>query len=301
MPDFKIIKPSVERIDEKDNLKRIELAGRVCYKSEKKITEGSARAFCEKILERGHTSVLEHSHVCVAVPSGVACDISSYARKYHTLTGKQPMLTFSSYILSYVLISGNVRAWRDVLAVQDQYTFAGDPLLNVCEDADYDLSQHTVDPKYLSKEDQAIHSRITLRIICDRGVSHELVRHRVMSFSQESTRYVNYGKRGYTFIEPWWWDHMGGEMQDLMKWAMQYSVDIYDEMICEGATAQLARAVLPNQIKTEVVVTATPRQWVEFLILRESKSAHPDMQRVAHLVREALGDDVRIREVESNG
>lgn len=300
MPDFKIIKPSVERIDEKDNLKRIELAGRVCYKSEKKITEGSARAFCDQILKRGHTSVLEHSNVLVAVPSGVAYDISEYCRKYHSETSKQPMLTFSSYILSYVLISGNVRAWRDVLSVQDRYTFAGDPLLDVVEDADYDLAQHTVDPKYLSQEDQQIHSRITLRITCDRGVSHELVRHRVMSFSQESTRYVNYGKRGYTFIEPWWWDHMGHEMQDLLKWGMQYSVDIYDEMIENGATAQLARAVLPNQIKTEVVVTATPAQWAEFLKLRMDKAAHPDMQRVAHLVHEALGDDVRIQEVESN-
>ena len=119
-----------------------------------------------------------------------------------------------------------------------------------------------------------------------------------MSFSQESTRYVNYGKRGYTFIEPWWWDHMGHAMLNLLEWAMQYSVDIYDEMIKNGATAQLARAVLPNQIKTEVVVTATPRQWAEFLKLRMDKAAHPDMQRVAHLVHEALGDDVRIQEKE---
>lgn len=301
MPNFNIIKPSVERIDEQDNLKRIELAGRVCYKSEKKITEGSARAFCDQIIKRGHTSVLEHSNVVVAVPGYVGDDISAYARRYHMRTGKQPMLTFTTYILGYLLISGNVRAWRDVLLTQDRYTFTGDPLLDVCEDADYDLCGHLVDPKYLDRNLREFHSRITLRITCDRGVSHELVRHRVMSFSQESTRYVNYGKRGYTFIEPWWWDHMGHEMQDLLKWGMQYSVDIYDEMIENGATAQLARAVLPNQIKTEVVVTATPRQWAQFLILRMSKAAHPDMQRVARLVRDALGDDVRILEVESNG
>lgn len=300
MPDFKIIKPSVERIDEKDNLKRIELAGRVCYKSEKKITEGSARAFCDQILERGHTSVLEHSNVLVVVPGHIGDDIAAYARRYHTLTGKQPMLTITSYILGYLLISGNVRAWRDVLLTQDRYTFAGDPLLDVCNDADYDLSEHLMDPMYLDPNLREIHSRITLRITCDRGVSHELVRHRVMSFSQESTRYVNYGKRGYTFIEPWWWDHMGNRMQSLMLEAMEDSVDIYSWMIREGATAQLARAVLPNQIKTEVVVTATPRQWAQFLKLRTDKAAHPDMQRVAHLVHEALGDDVRIQEVDGD-
>lgn len=297
MPDFKIIKPSVERIDEKDNLKRIELAGRVCYKSEKKITEGSARAFCERIIASDHTSVLEHSNVCVAVPSGVGLAISNSAREYHRVTGRQPMLTITPFILGYLLISGNVRAWRDVLLAQDLYTFAGDPLLDVNEDADYDLSQHIVDPKHLDVTQRDLHSRITLRIVCDRGVSHELVRHRVMSFSQESTRYVNYGKRGYTFIEPWWWEDLRGVMKHLMLWQMQHSVKIYDEMIREGATAQLARAVLPNQIKTEVVVTATPRQWLEFLILRTDKSAHPDMQRIAHLVRDALGEDVFFPEV----
>lgn len=297
MPDFKIIKPSVERIDEKDNLKRIELAGRVCYKSEKKITEGSARAFCDQIIARGHTSVLEHSNVCVAVPGRVGDDIAAYARRYQMDTGKQSMLTFTSYILGYLLISGNVRAWRDVLLTQDRYHFADDPLLNVCEDADYDLSQHRIVPEYLEPNQRELHSRITLRITCDRGVSHELVRHRVMSFSQESTRYVNYGKRGYTFIEPWWWEHQNGVIKHFMLSEMRHSVSVYDAMISEGATAQLARAVLPNQIKTEVVVTATPRQWAQFLELRMDKAAHPDMQRVAHLVREALGDDVRIPEV----
>lgn len=297
MPDFKIIKPSVERIDEKDNLKRIELAGRVCYKSEKKITEGSARAFCERIIESDHTSVLEHSNVIVVVPNGMALDLSNHARRYTSETGEPARLMFSPSYQQWIIVSGNVRAWRDVLAYQDQYSFAGDPLLDMCEDADIDLSQYIVKPEWLSEAEREIHSRITLRIVCDRGVSHELVRHRVMSFSQESTRYVNYGKRGYTFIEPWWWDTMRGVMKHLMLSEMKHSVSVYEAMISEGATAQLARAVLPNQIKTEVVVTATPRQWAQFLILRMSKAAHPDMQRVAHLVREALGDDVRIPEV----
>ena len=297
MPNFNIIKPSVERIDEKDNLKRIELAGRVCYKSEKKITEGSARAFCDQILKRGHTSVLEHSNVILVVPNGISLDISSYARKYTNATGEQARLLFSPSYHQWVIISGNVRAWRDVLAYQDCYSFTGDPLLDVCEDADVDLTQYIVKPEWLSEAERELHTRITLRIVCDRGVSHELVRHRVMSFSQESTRYVNYGKRGYTFIEPWWWEHQNGVIKHFMISEMKHSVDVYQAMVEEGATPQLARAVLPNQIKTEVVVTATPRQWAEFLKLRMDKAAHPDMQRVAHLVREALGDDVRIQEV----
>lgn len=113
-----------------------------------------------------------------------------------------------------------------------------------------------------------------------------------MSFSQESTRYVNYGKRGYTFIEPWWWKDQNGVLKHYMLANMQHSAEVYQLMIDEGATPQLARAVLPNQIKTEVVVTATPLQWSEFLKLRLDKAAHPDMQRIAMLVLDALGDDV---------
>ena len=119
-----------------------------------------------------------------------------------------------------------------------------------------------------------------------------------MSFSQESTRYVNYGKRGYTFIEPWWWEHQNGVLKHFMLSEMKHSISVYDAMIGEGATPQLARAVLPNQIKTEVVVTATPAQWTDFLRLRMHKAAHPDMQRVARLVRDALGNDVKIPEKE---
>lgn len=295
MPDFNIIKPSVERIDETDNLKRIELAGRVCYKSEKRITEGSARAFCDQILKRGHTSVLEHSNVIVKVPDPVFLWISRAIDTYEMVTDKHAYLIYD-ILDDYAIVSGNVRAWYEVLH-NGSHTlgFAGDPLLD--NDCCEDLAPYMISEDELTDKQRQIHSRITLRITCDRGVSHELVRHRVMSFSQESTRYVNYGKRGYTFIEPWWWENLRGELKDLMLWGMQYSIDIYGDMIREGATPQLARAVLPNQIKTELVVTATPRQWEEFLKLRMDKAAHPDMWRIAHLVRDALGDDVTFPEV----
>ena len=297
MPNFNIIKPSVERIDEKDNLKRIELAGRVCYKSEKKITEDSARAFCEQILKRGHTSVLEHSNVIVKVPYHVFRWIDACIECYEAITDKHAHLIYDC-LDEGAFVGGNVRAWYEVLREGSTYGFSGDPLLdNGCVE---DLTPYIITIDDVPEHLRGVYDRITLRIICDRGVSHELVRHRVMSFSQESTRYVNYGKRGYTFIEPWWWDHMGNNMRNLMIGAMRHSISVYEAMIGEGATPQLARAVLPNQIKTEVVMTATPHQWAEFLKLREDKAAHPDMQRVAHLVREALGDDVRIQEKEAS-
>lgn len=291
MPNFNIIKPSVERIDEKDNLKRIELAGRVCYKSEKKITESSAEAFCSRILASGHHSVLEHSNVIVKVPEPIGYQIFLRNAMYATETGKPGLLNHTVYDDRYIF-SGNVRMWRDVLHHVTNTTigFHDDPLIDV--NRGVDLTPYVIAADELTPEERMLHDRITLRIICDRGVSHELVRHRVMSFSQESTRYVNYGKRGYTFIEPWWWEHQNGIIKHGMLSEMQHSICTYDMMISEGATPQLARAVLPTQIKTELVVTATPRQWAEFLRLRMDKAAHPDMQRIAHLVHDALGDDI---------
>ena len=288
MPNFNIIKPMVERIDERDNLKRIELAGRVCYKSEKKITDESALDFCTKILQRGHTSVLEHSNVIVRMPMDIGSCIINAMRYYEHSTNKIAYLKYSYRPDGTIIISGNVRAWREVLEAFKIFTFRAHPLLHT--GGDQDLTQYVINEDDLTDEERQIHSRITLRITCDRGVSHELVRHRVMSFSQESTRYVNYGKRGYTFIEPWWWEHQNGVIKHYMLANMQHSVDVYQAMIDEGATPQLARAVLPNQIKTEVVVTATPAQWDAFLKLRLDKAAHPDMQRVARLVQDALAD-----------
>ena len=303
MPNFNIIKPSVERIDEKDNLKRIELAGRVCYKSESRITEDSAEAFCKRILASGHHSVLEHSNVIVKVPRNIFERIRGAMALYEEVTEKKPYLSYE-YLgnqVDAVIVSGNVRAWYDVLHIGSiTLGFAGDPILDVndCEN----LTPYIITPDSLPDHLRHRYDRITLRIVCDRGVSHELVRHRVMSFSQESTRYVNYGKRGFTFIEPWWWNEMRGVMKHYVLATMQRSADVYQLMIDEGATPQLARSILPNQIKTEVVVTATPLQWAEFLRLRMDKAAHPDMQRIAHMVHDALGDDIpSIEEVVNDG
>lgn len=291
MPNFNIIKPSVERIDEKDNLKRIELAGRVCYKSEKKITDFSALTFCKRIIKSGHTSVLEHSNVIVKVPDDLGYQIFLRNAMYADETGKPGLLNHTIFD-DRCIFSGNVRMWGDVLHHVSNTTigFHDDPLIDVKRGTD--LTPYVITADELTPAERLRHDRISLRIICDRGVSHEIVRHRVMSFSQESTRYVNYGKRGYTFIEPWWWDFQQGVIKHYMLSEMQHSIDVYDALIGEGATPQLARAVLPNQIKTELVVTATPLQWAEFLRLRMAKDAHPDMQRIAHLVRNALGDDV---------
>ncbi len=125
------------------------------------------------------------------------------------------------------------------------------------------------------------HEKITVRIICDRGVTHEIVRHRIASYSQESTRYCDYSKEGsITVIAPFFFEN------DKRKWAVWHIV----MKICEwgynllrklGASPQEARSVLPNSLKTEIVITYNLREWRHFLKLRCSKKAHPQMREIA--------------------
>ena len=125
------------------------------------------------------------------------------------------------------------------------------------------------------------HVSATVRIVCDRGVSHELVRHRLLAVSQESTRYCRYGtkERELTFIRPMWWEIEDVQYQ-LWQYAMKETEFAYGEMLKKDSTPQEARSVLPNSLKTELVITANMREWRHILSLRCSKAAHPQMRQI---------------------
>jgi thymidylate synthase (FAD) len=163
-------------------LKLIELAGRTAYKSEEKITEGSAEKFIASIIKRGHESVIEHFN-------------------------------------------------------------------------------------------------LTVKFITDRGVTHELVRHRLVAYTQESTRYCNYSKLGMQFIKPVFWNK---DNAAYMVWKdhMEQCEKIYNVLMNDSynSTPQEARSVLPNSLKTEIVCTANTREWRHILRLRTSEAAHPQIR-----------------------
>jgi thymidylate synthase (FAD) len=127
------------------------------------------------------------------------------------------------------------------------------------------------------------HSSITVRFTCDRGVSHELVRHRLAAFSQESTRYANYAKDKFgseiTVIRPFFWDEAGVAYQ-IWHEAMLAAEKAYLTLIEGGAQPQQARSVLPNSLKTEVVMTCNIREWRHVLNLRCSAASHPQIRQV---------------------
>ena len=146
------------------------------------------------------------------------------------------------------------------------------------------------------------HEKISVRIICDRGVSHELVRHRIASYSQESTRYCNYSKGKFgselTFIRPYWDDRsIRAEMIRLRACWQEACLNAewsYKKMIDMGCTPEAARAVLPNCLKTEIVMTANLREWRHFFKLRCAPAAHPDMRIIANMLLTAFKDVVPV-------
>ena len=126
------------------------------------------------------------------------------------------------------------------------------------------------------------HESVSVRFIVDRGVSHELVRHRLCAFSQESTRYCNY-KGGVTFIVPPWYDleTTGKTTTEVIWWnAMRASEEAYLGLLEAGWSPQQARSVLPNSLKTEIVCTANLREWRHIFSLRCASAAHPQMREI---------------------
>ena len=133
------------------------------------------------------------------------------------------------------------------------------------------------------------HEKNSVKMVCDRGVTHEIVRHRVASYSQESTRYCNYQKDKFgnelTFIKPVFWSE-DSEEYAVWKNMMQQCEDQYMKLIDLGASPQEARSILPNSLKTEIVVTMNLREWRHFFRLRTAGAAHPQMREIACMVLE---------------
>jgi thymidylate synthase (FAD) len=127
------------------------------------------------------------------------------------------------------------------------------------------------------------HANISVRFICDRGVTHELVRHRLAAYSQESTRYANYSKDKFgneiTVIRPYFWKE-DSEKFAVWKRAMEQAEQAYMRLLSSGARPEEARSVLPNSLKTEIVMTCNLREWRHVIKLRCSKAAHPQIQQI---------------------
>lgn len=150
----------------------------------------------------------------------------------------------------------------------------------ICSGSAEKMVRHIIDSKH---ESVLEHCSVTVRIVCDRGVLAELTRHRIASFSVESTRYANYSKDKFgneiTVIKPLFWEESS---KDYVLWlyAMESCKNVYMQLLKNGASPQEARSVLPNSLKTDIVMTANIREWIHIFDLRCSSKAHPQMREI---------------------
>lgn len=267
---MKLIKQSFEIWNQPAGLegiyKQIERVGRVCYKSEDKITEDSAKPFVDRMIKSGHGAMLEHGTVYMFMPIG--CDKHDYhvAWKYHKNKYSKVIIRNEHFLLNKngYYITTNLRVlvengWMD-------------------------------DLKYICDPTEFHERRVCVHFVCDRGILAEFTRHRVFSFSAESTRYCNYSKNKFgnevTFIEPCW--STTEPMRDgfsEFRTALAEAENHYLFLIENRWKPQQARAVLPNSLKTELVMTGFVSDWKHFFRLRsriaETGKPHPQAQELA--------------------
>ena len=269
---MKLIESKVEIIEQQPGLegvyKQIELAGRTCYKSEDKITEDSAKEFVDRMINSKHGAMLEHGTV--------------YLKFYNTQTWVSEMTLEDS---TYTGLFYTKNKYSKCNQVED-YMYVTTNLRVLIENNRLD------DLRWICEPTEFHEKRITARFTCDRGVSHEIVRHRVMSFAQESTRYCNYSKDKFgnelTFIKPSWYSKTLENKHGGFERFLEDSQSLYISLLDQGYLPQEARACLPNALKTEIVVTGFESDWEHFFELRTAGAAHPDMRKLALELQEKL-------------
>lgn len=306
--NLKFEEPSVTLIHQSDPYKMIELAGRTCYKSEDKITKDSAIKFVRALLSHGHTAMIEHA----VLTFKLTCQEHNKNDliEYVDMLDKQEFIRVT-HDESYdrVLVSGNVRAIVErnlydpiystlinlypEFAVGANYT---DDISNIIKT----VSAVVVNPskiKDLTKEEFLNHFTLSARFLTDRGVSHEIVRHRLFSFAQESTRYCNYTKGKFggklTFCLPTRYNYWSDTKKSKFLSLLEIVDSTYFDLVSgdDGLSPQDARSILSNCLKTEIVITGPAFEWQNFFNLRSngvSGSPHPDMKFVSDIAKKKM-------------
>ena len=282
---MKLIESKAEYIPQINLYKHIEVCGRIAYKSEDKITKDSSRTFVNNMINAQHGAVLEHGTVYLIIPEENQ-NTTDYETLIHNPYTKSVLYNRDCYITT------NYRVLLE------------NKLLHMMM-YDFLPTEHHI-------------KRYTIKFTTDRGVSHELVRHRKFSFLQESTRYCNYTKGKFgnelTFIIPSWYDKFSGFV-DATGHRKNGTSDMYSDKdfvdflkdaeanykaaITAGATPQEARQVLPNAIKTEIVMTGFVEDWIHFFNLRwkgTTGKPHPDMVILAKKALEEF-EKANIKEI----
>jgi thymidylate synthase (FAD) len=302
---MQLVEPYVTIIEEKDPYKKIELAGRTCYKSENKISEDSAKKFVKSLINRKHEAMLEHQVFVFEVYDDSASYTEFLRRNNYLHVTSEIVCDKKNNYRNRVLVSGNVRAicqrgmndpiYRALYKEYPDLCYSVNPSsIELFDYADARIVDIEKEINSFNIKEIIEHVNFTFRIITDRRVTHELIRHRLCSFAQESTRYVNY-KDGLSIALPSGFYDRPSEVQLVYQKAFEAANRFYHDLIeyC-GQTPQQARAVLPNATKTEIVVTTNLKEWKHIINLRyfgTTGAPHPDIKFVIEKVFNELKKD----------
>jgi len=289
-PYFEIL----EDLDQQSLAVRIEACGRICYKSEDKITPESAEPFIRNIIKHGHNSVTEMAVLTLRI----LYDTESVASQFFHLIPK--FLHIDKVEKKELLVTGSVRAFRELYKANSSVKMvkAITAYLAKCHPLFYEdllparglIKQEGVQVEKMSLETVdalpadllAKHRHIAVLFVVNRAVTHEIVRHRPVSYLQESQRYCRYSQDKFgnevTFIKPMFFKK-GSEEYRLWEQAMEETERIYLKLL-ETSSPQAARTVLPNSCKTELITFANLLEWLHIFKLRTSKGAEPSMREV---------------------
>ena len=293
---MKIVEPSFEIQDDLDRTSlaiRLEACGRICYKSEDKITEDSAIPFVTKVAAHGHNSVLEMAVATLEV----TCRPELLADLYAC----QPKFLIIDPTPAGCLITGSIRAYREagaayadnaiircilsVLSAKSPFLFAGVVTEENAQAPPAGLTARKLDLEEVDALPADLlrrHRFVGVKFIVNRAVTHELVRHRPCSFLQESQRYCRYSQEKFgnqvTFIKPMFFEK-GTAEYSLWQQAMEETERLYLQLL-ETSTPQAARTVLPNSCKTELIMYCNLAEWKHVFTLRTSPAAEPSMREI---------------------
>jgi thymidylate synthase (FAD) len=289
-PYFQIL----EDLDQQSLAVRIEACGRICYKSEDKITPESAEPFIRNIIKHGHNSVTEMAVLTLRI----LYDTESFARQFFQLMPK--FLQTDKVEKKELLVTGSVRAFRELYKANPSVKMvkAITAYLAQCHPLFYEdllparglIKQEGVQVEKVELERvdefpadlRAKHRHVAVLFVVNRAVTHEIVRHRPVSYLQESQRYCRYSQDKFgsevTFIKPMFFKE-GSEEYRLWEEAMEETERIYLKLL-ETSSPQAARTVLPNSCKTELITFANLLEWLHIFNLRTSKGAEPSMREV---------------------
>ncbi len=294
---MKIVDPSFEIQDELDRgpiARRIETCGRLCYKSEAKISEESAIPFIKNIALHGHNSVLEMAVATFTV--------QCHPEQVFEFFACQPKFLIVDRTETGLLLTGSIRAFRELYKTCNENDIVNDMITVLYQRHPYLFEDLFSDQEELRIANPAItvakvelddveklppellirHRVVGVKLIVNRAVTHELVRHRPCSFLQESQRYCRYSRDTFgnevSFVRPLFFAEDSPEFL-LWQEAMEEAEKSYFRLL-ETATAQAARTVLPNSCKTEIIVYCNLEEWQHIFALRTSSGADPSMREI---------------------